>query len=321
MDEEVAKQKSICIRSDIALSIIGASIEDLNRDSQDPPSVVAVRKLMNSMEDLDNGVSLETVNSVLVIQTQNSAESLTDVFEDLQFASESASKSSSLRTTRILQETQLDVRELATEPATRWSARYKAGNIAYKLQKQREEHGILASSIGLPAPQVKHENDRMPQVMSCSTQVSQSPREKDQDLKTQDLHGYLDILLTQMPQSHILEALQKLDRNDRSTSDHQNMSMEDQERSEALGSTVRKVLEGTELAKLKNMAGHLQNNAKELKDCIQALEDRREIQDEDGRAAAGENARELLQTSAPLNSNKRPCLASEDKTNVKRSRA
>lgn len=320
MDREAERQKSICIRSDIALTIIGASIEDLTRDSQDPPSVVAVRKLMNSMEDLDNEVSFEIVNSVLVIQTQNSAESLADVFEDPQSASGSASKSSSLRTTRILQETQLAVRELATQPVTRYVARLDADHLARRLEEQREQHNTIASTINLPTIQVNRVKDRPSQVLSRSTQVSQGCQEKSQSLDTQDSYGYLDILLTQTPQSRILEALQNLDCNHGSESDRHQTEMEDQERSDTLDATVRKVLEGTELAKLKDVAANLQINAKELKDCIQALEDRPEVQDGECRGVAGEETGGLLQTSMSLNSNKRPS-ASEDKTNVKRSRA
>lgn len=125
----------------------------------------------------------------------------------------------------------------------------------------------------------------------------------------------------QIPQSHILEALQKLDPDRRSQSDHHKMDMEDQERSETLSSTVRRTLEGNELAKLENLAADLQNYAKELSDRIQALKDRRGVQDEDGRRVGGEKTGGLLQTSASLHSNKRPPSASNDKTNVKRTRA
>lgn len=320
MDEEVAKQKSICIRSDIALSIIGASIEDLTRDSRDPPSVIAVRNLLTSMTYLDNEVSLETVNLVLVVQTQNSAESLADVFEDLQSASGSAPRDSSLRTTRILQETQLAVRELATQPVTRYVARLDADHLARRLEEQREQHNTIASTINLPTIQVNREKDRPSQVLNRSTQVSQGSQEKSESLDTQDLYGYLGILLTQIPQSRILEALQKLDCKHGSESDRHQTEMEDQERSETLDATVRKALQGTELVKLKDVAANLQINAKELKDCIQALEDRREVQNGEARGVTGEETGGLLQTSMSLNSNKRPS-ASEDKTNVKRSRA
>ncbi|KAH0377254.1 hypothetical protein KCU92_g9345, partial [Aureobasidium melanogenum] len=83
MEDELAGQKSICM-SDIAVSIIGASIEDLTRTSRKPPSVTAVRDVLGSIDYLDNEVSLESVRLVLVIRTGNTAESLTDVFEDLQ---------------------------------------------------------------------------------------------------------------------------------------------------------------------------------------------------------------------------------------------
>ncbi|KAH0343788.1 hypothetical protein KCU83_g8621, partial [Aureobasidium melanogenum] len=43
MQKEVAAQKSVCIRSDIAISIIGKSIEDLAHISRNPPSVGAAR--------------------------------------------------------------------------------------------------------------------------------------------------------------------------------------------------------------------------------------------------------------------------------------
>lgn len=153
LEAELAQQKSVCIRSDIAVSIVGMSIEDLTRNSQDPPAVSAVRKLLNSMEYLDNDVSLETVDLVMVVQTDNTAESLTDVYEDLNSASESAPMSSGLKTTQILQETQLAIRELATNPTTRYLARYYAEERVSRLEQQREQHNTIASTINLPTLQ------------------------------------------------------------------------------------------------------------------------------------------------------------------------
>lgn len=257
MDEEVATQKSICIRSDIALSIIGASIKDLARDSQDPPSVVAVRKLLNSLEYLDNEVSLESVKMVLAVQTQYSADSLTDVFEDLESTFKSTSKGSNPKTTEIVQETQLPIRELATEPWARWNARYNARQRTQDLERQRKQQRTFASTIDLPFPQRNHGTDLPPQITSRSTQSNQVSRKNDQSSKAQDLHRYLDDLLGRAPGNDVRETHQKLDPMYRPKFEQLRTRKLGERHDQALGSLAHKALGSPKHLQAENVVAEL----------------------------------------------------------------
>ncbi|KAK6003625.1 hypothetical protein QM012_009396 [Aureobasidium pullulans] len=236
LERDVAEQKVVCIRSDIAVSIIGSSIEDLTQTSRNPPSVVAVRKLLNSMENFDNEASLESVGLIPAVQTQNTAESLTDVFEDFESAFDTAPKEFSLRTTEILQETQLAVRILATDPLDRWIAREDAKEKARQTERQREQQSTFLSTADLLVPQGNRAIDP-PSWPSGLSHFNSISRIDDRSSGVQDIQAYLDVLLTRAPPNHIREALQKLDPMFKSGSEGCTTREADDKGNQALGSS------------------------------------------------------------------------------------
>lgn len=321
MQEKVAEQKSVCIRSDIAISIIGKSIEDLAHISRNSPSVVAVRDVLDYMDYLDDEVSLESVGLVLVVQTGNTAESLTDVFEDLQSATGSASGDSSLRTTTILQETQLAVRELTTTPSDRISARWRANNFAYRLKCQREQRDALASTINLPIAKGNHEDSPPSQALNHSTLDNQHLQEVNQSPKAPDVHKYLDDLLDRVPQNQILEALQNLDPVFRSGGDGCGSEKVSNEGDQAQGLSGHRGLTEPDRGHIKKLAINLQNKIEELFDDAKDLEDAVEAVNYDGGGNEDRRKSGQLHTNGSFNSKKRSSSASDDETNVKRRRS
>ncbi|KAG9648326.1 hypothetical protein KCU95_g1403, partial [Aureobasidium melanogenum] len=285
MQEKVAEQKSVCIRSDIAISIIGKSIEDLAHISRNPPSVVAVRDVLDYMDYLDDEVSLESVGLVLVVQTGNTAESLTDVFEDLQSATGSASGDSSLRTTTILQE-----HSLPSENSRR----------LLRIEFRLEQRDALASTINLPIAKGNHEDSPPSQALNHSTLDNQHLQEVNQSPKAPDVHKYLDDLLDRVPQNQILEALQNLDPVFRSGGD-------------GCGKPDR--------GHIKKLAINLQNKIEELFDDAKDLEDAVEAVNYDGGGNEDRRKSGQLHTNGSFNSKKRSSSASDDETNVKRRRS
>ncbi|KAH0028574.1 hypothetical protein KCU78_g3595, partial [Aureobasidium melanogenum] len=314
MENELAEQKSICIRSDIAVSIIGASIEDLIRTSRKPPCVTAVRDVLGSIDYLDNEVSLEAVGLVLAVQMGSTAESFTDVFEDLESASKSTSKDPGLRAAKILQETQLAVRELATTPLHRILARQDASRLAYRLEQQREQHRILASTINLPSSRRKREDDYPPQALNPSTLDNQHLHQVNQSSKAPDMHDYLDELLDRVPQDRILEALQNLDPILRSGGDGCWSEKVKKKGDQTQGLSGHRGLTGSDRGHIKKLVINLQNKIEGL------LDDVRDPEDAVDGGGGHEDRRKSGQLSINRSSDskKRSTSASDDETNIKR---
>jgi molecular chaperone GrpE (heat shock protein) len=119
LEGRTEEQKWISTRADLVVSVIGLSIEDLAEITQDPPRILAIKELLDSTGD-DDWISIGTLRAAfggLEHGLKNgSVSSLMDVFADLEKPFVSQSKEGIVRTTKILQATQLAVRKFATNP-------------------------------------------------------------------------------------------------------------------------------------------------------------------------------------------------------------
>jgi hypothetical protein len=104
----------ICTRADLAVSIIGLSIEELTETSRDPLRTIAFNDLLESSGDEDEA-SIKDLKGFLGETEQLDASSLSDVFEDLKNAFESLSETTLPRTSKILQAAHLAVTHFATD--------------------------------------------------------------------------------------------------------------------------------------------------------------------------------------------------------------
>jgi len=127
----IEEQHSVCTRANVAMSVIGLSIEDLTESSRDPPSIMAIKDLLESLDTFTSETSINILREALVTIQDANPSSCTDILEDLESAFGSLSKDHISRSTKILQTTQIAVRDLATDPSSRcWARRSRLACIS-----------------------------------------------------------------------------------------------------------------------------------------------------------------------------------------------
>jgi hypothetical protein len=293
------EQHSICTRADLAVSVIGSSIEDLTEFLRDPPRVLAIKDLLKSTEEFTDDASIEALREALVVIQDGNLSTGIDVLEDLDGAYKSLPKEHILRTSKILQATQTAVRDLATDPYDRKTARSKVNRpfmfARRKLPKIRTPAILPSESLRTGM------RSKGPNQQSQNTQNVQSP---DQVSDAQSLHSYIDFLLTHASPKSIVQAVQHLG-NERLPAPKSNVRPEYRPQREINSDLEKKVDDlGTRVRALENQT--------QVKGTHEAsVEDKAEVKKENG----------LLQTDLSHDSNKRPPPELEDNTRVKRSRA
>jgi hypothetical protein len=287
-------QRSLCKRANLAVSVIGLSMEDLTEVSRALPCILAIRDLLESIKSFTSDASTNILRRALVVVEDDGFTSCTDVLEDLERTYESISDMHQLRTTTILQATQVAVRELAMTPYNRSIARMsRPGYVSASIS----EAGSLSVSSQGPynfQPSVANLPHYNTQDLQDPSQVSDVPT----------LHRYIDSVLMKVPGKHIIEAVQNLANG--SGNGHESLDGSGNGQSDHIVSGLKKEIED------------LQTQVRDLKKYIQvkgtheaSVGDKAEVKKED----------ELLQTEVSPDSNKRPFPAFEDDRLIKRSQS
>ena len=197
LKRETEEQHSVCTRANVAMSVIGLSIEDLTESSRDPPIIMAIKDLLESLDTFTFETSIKILRKALVTIQDANPSSCTDILEDLESAFGSLSIDHISRSTKILQTTQIAVRDLATDPSSRCWAR-------------RSRFASISPSVS-PSPLLQN----IPEIgqSKASLQLSEnspSLRDVDQVLDTPSLHRYMNFVHTKFPIRRIAEALQRV---------------------------------------------------------------------------------------------------------------
>jgi hypothetical protein len=285
-------------RANLAVSVIGLSIEDLTEVSRDLPCILAIKDLLDSLESFTNDASTEILGGALTVVEDDDFTSCTDVLEDLNRAYESLSDMDLPRTTTILQATQFAVRELAMTPYNRSIARIsRPGGKGYVVESISETDGLSESSQG-------PHTDFQSNVANLPDYNTQDLQDLNQVSDVPTLHRYIDSVLMKVPGKHIIEAVQNLA--NVSGHGHESLDGSGNGQSDHIISSLKKEIED------------LRTQVQDLKESIQvkgtheaSVEDKAEVKKEDG----------LLQIEASPDSNKRPCPKLEDNRLIKISRS
>lgn len=283
-------QHSVCTRAGLAISVIGQSIEDLTKFSRDPPSIVAIKDLLDSLDKFTDEDSIKILSGSLVIVQSVTSSSCTDILEDLEGACKSLSEEHKSRTTKILQATQLAVRDLATRPFRRIvdrTVRLSADNLS---SGSAGVSPVTQDVRGITHLTASKEPNR-------ATQTSQDPA---QILDAPSFHRYIDSVLPLVPIKRMVEAVQ-------------NVVME--------LAPGHKIPDEHGPKIFQEITSNSKKEMEELRARVQALADFNKSRYAGGADKQVKEKGSSLQTEASLHSHKRPSPGSEDKTNVKRSRS
>jgi hypothetical protein len=293
----IEDQHSICTRTDIAVSLIGLSIEDLTKVSRDPPRVAAIKDLLESIEEFTDEASLETLEKALIVIQDGNESTCTDVIEDLERAYNSLTEEHLSRTTRILRAAQLAVRDLATEPLFRIIPLRETATNKCASESTSDAVSVSSSSQDLRI-------DLQSKFFDLPNSDTEDVKGPNQVLDVPSLHQYLDTVLMKVPGKQIVEALQKL----------------------VNGSgPISESLEGSGHDQFKEFASDLKKETKGLGTRFQAQEDRLNVKRVHGASdddkAEDKEDNEVLQTLVSPDSSKRSFPELEDEKPIKRSRA
>jgi hypothetical protein len=288
---------SLRARVDLAVSVVGVCIEDLTEFSQNPPSMLAIKDLLDSTEDFTDDTSRKTLRRALGAVQEGDLATCTDVLEDLEKAYKSLSEEHLARTTKILQTTQLAVRDLATNLFSRRLSRPVAAANKCASESTSDAVSVSSSSQDLQI-------DFQSKFFDLPNSDTEDVKGPNQVLDVASLHRYLDSVLMKVPGKQILEALQNLVNGSGSISESLNGSGHDQ---------------------FKEFASEMKKEMKGLGSRFQTLEDRLSVKGvheasyED--KAEDKKQDEVLQTLVSPESSKRSFPELEDEKPIKRSRA
>lgn len=194
-------KRSICMRTDLAVSVVGSSVKDLTELSRDPPSVMAIKDLLDSIEEFTNETSMEILKAALVVVRTGNESTCNEVLEDLKMAFESLSEEHLPRTTEILQKTQLAIRDLAMDPFDRDSDR------SARLRAHREKQRASTSAGSSPATQTLRGASHV-EGSEHSNQGTQASQDPAQILDAPSFHRYINSVLPLVPIERMVEAVQ-----------------------------------------------------------------------------------------------------------------
>lgn len=285
----IPAEHSIVLRKNIAVSVVGQCVEDLTEVSRDPPSVMAIKALLESIDNFTEETSLETLNATLVVIQDGDESMYIDVLEDLEKATESLSEKHILRTTEVLQATQLAVRDLAMDPSDR-----RLGRLLRPRAHHEEKHASASAGIS-PVTEILRGASQL-EGSAHPKQSIQTPKDPAQILDTPSLHRYIDSVLPLVPFKRVVEAVQDLVK--QYTPDHKSSNDHEPEESKEVTSKWKKDIED----RVKALEGPIRPR-------YEVWPDKNVKEEERSLSAEG--------SSDPP---KRPSPGSEDKTDVKRSR-
>lgn len=219
LNNRTKEQLSGRTRSDIAVSVIGLSIKDMTETIREPPSVISIKDLMDTMDDLDDNASVYSLGEALTLVRGTNASSLADVFEDFETTYQSLSKERTSRMIKTLEVTHLAVRDLA-DPGGRFKrlseARKDALNRAFEKMHQADQPDTAIATVTS-----RPSHSKVVQVLLTETTTKAIEHNLDALVPTQilnalSLYKYIHVMLTYAPSTRVAEALQKLVENFRS---------------------------------------------------------------------------------------------------------
>ncbi|KEQ72930.1 hypothetical protein M436DRAFT_82202 [Aureobasidium namibiae CBS 147.97] len=289
----IEKQHSAFTRTCLAVSVIGQSIEDLTTFSRNPPSIMAIKDLLDSLNNFTDEDSIETLSGSLVIVQDGTKFTCADVVEDLEEAYKSLSEEHQSRTTEILRATQLAVRDLATNPFKRTLNRRS------RLLAIRNENLTSESAGVLSVTQEVHGTTHL-EASTQPNRTTQTSQDPAQILDAPSLHRYIDSVFPLVPIKRIVEAVQ-------------NVVME--------FASGHKSPDEHGPGIFQEITSNSKKELKELGVRVQALEDFIKLRYAGGADKEVKEEETSLQKEASLHPHKRPSLGFEDKMDVKRSRS
>jgi hypothetical protein len=333
LEHHLKEQQSVCKRSNFAVSVIGLAIEDLTEFSQNPPSMLAITDLLDSTEDFTDDASRETLRRALGVIQDGDLATCTDVLEDLERAYKSLSEEHLPRTTKILQTTQLAVRDLATDPIRRRisrRSRLTAKNLA-AYQRRQQSPSASSSSDNLSTKQEDRQKASKPQTSYLCTQNNQNtqnPQKADRISDAQSFHKYIDFLLAQFPVDDLVKAIKTFVDHDATSKETGLDDMMAQMNRDVAGVDVVKVYEeasvplvSTDDRDLEGGNSDLEREMKKLNARVQALEDHVQVKPTKGASDRVKEEDGSLEKKESHHSNKRPSSAAEAGRRMKRSRS